>query len=109
MSGASAARPFILERREEMPDGAGGFTEVWTALGTLWGEMAPLGRVRSVGERVAMRTRLRVRAAPPGDAARPEPGQRLREGERVFVIEAVQEVKGAPLWLDCTLSEEVAK
>ena len=69
MTGAIDARPFVLESRGEMPDGAGGFLENWTALGTLWGTLEPAGRGRLRGERAVMRYRLRLRAAPPDDPA----------------------------------------
>ncbi len=109
MTGAIGAQPFVLESRGETPDGAGGFVEGWTALGTLWGTLAPAGRGRLRGDRATMHYRVRLRAAPPGDPARPRPGQRLRAGTRVFVVETVHETGAAGLWLECLVREEVMR
>ncbi len=109
MTGAIDARPFVLESRGEMPDGAGGFLENWTALGTLWGTLEPAGRGRLRGERAVMRYRLRLRAAPPDDPARPRPGQRLRAGVQVFMVETVHETGAGGLWLECLVREEVMR
>ena len=44
-------RLLALEEAQRTPDGAGGFTEVWTELGQLWGEITSrTGRERSEAE-----------------------------------------------------------
>ena len=37
--GYSLNRPMVLEEPGTLPDGAGGYTTAWTALGTLWTEL----------------------------------------------------------------------
>lgn len=104
-------RQLVLEAAERMPDGAGGFAEAWVGLGTLWAEMvARTGRTRG-GEEVPVSAtgyRITVRAAPEGAAARPRPGQRFRDGARVFHIEAVAERDAGARFLVCFAREEVA-
>lgn len=109
MSGVRLTRRMVLEGAQQVPDGSGGFVETWVALGTLWAEVkAGAGRERrGEGATVsAVRHRVTVRAAPVGSSSRPLPGQRFRDGERVFGIEAVVEGRGA--YLVCTAREEVA-
>lgn len=104
-------RELVLEERQRTPDGAGGYTETWVALGTLWGEVsARTGRERGP-EAVTLSTaafRITVRAAPPGAPSRPRPDQRFREGARVFRIVAVTERDPAGTYLTCFAHEEVA-
>lgn len=92
------------------PDGAGGFSESWTAMGELWAEVtARTGRERAeAGVPVSVAAyRIVVRAAPAGAASRPRPGQRLRDGARAFVIRAVTEHDAAGFYLTCFADEEV--
>src|SRR6056297_1513239 len=104
-------RQLVLEAPERVADGAGGFTEAWMGLGTLWAELvARTGRERS-GESAPVSAtgyRITVRAAPEGAAMRPRPGQRFREGTRVFRIEAVAERDAGARFLVCFAEEEVA-
>ncbi|MBV0912944.1 head-tail adaptor protein [Anianabacter salinae] len=104
-------RPMVLEDRVQLPDGAGGFSEGWQALGTVWVGVRPgAGRGGDVaGLAVGQVThRLTCRAAPVGAPSRPRAGQRLREGARVFRILAVAEADGHQRYLVCTAREEVA-
>lgn len=105
-------RRLVLEAPERVADGAGGFAEVWQARGVLWAEMrAGLGRA-GAGEEAALGLagwRITVRAAPAGAPARPVPGQRFREGGRVFDILAVSERDGDGQYLVCTAREEVVR
>lgn len=84
----------VLESLVRTADGAGGFAEAWVPRGTLWARMRPGAGGEAVkGELVEGRVpwRIEVRAAPAGAAARPRPDERLRVGDRVFVILAVAE------------------
>jgi hypothetical protein len=54
-----------------------------------------------------MALRAYCRAAPPESPQRPRAGQRLREGGRLFTIQAVAEADAAGAFLVCLLSEEV--
>lgn len=104
-------RVLTLEAKQQESDGAGGYSETWVALGALWAEVKPrTGRDR---EREAVGTarvdyRITVRALPVGQAARPEAGQRFREGVRVFRIVAVADQGAEGRYLTCFAREEVS-
>ncbi len=110
MSALRLNRRLVLEQKTQVPDGAGGFTTHWAALGTLWAELRP-GTGRDVaGEEVTLASvpcRITVRATPQGAPSRPVPGQRLREGARVFAIVAVTEGEAAGRFLTCFAREEM--
>ena len=103
-------RPLVLEGVVRVADGAGGFTESWASLGTLWAEVVP-GAGRDVaGEEAFFATvpyRITVRGARQGAASRPKPDQRFRDGLRVFVILAVTERDPEGHYLMCFSREEV--
>ncbi len=104
-------RKLVLEGNLRSPDGAGGFTETWVPLGTLWGEVkARTGRERAeAGTPVStVSYRIVVRAAPVGAPSRPGPQQRFRDGTRVYVIQAVSEHDPEGRFLTCFADEEVA-
>lgn len=104
-------RKLMLQTADRVADGAGGFSESWVALGTLWGEVrARTGRERNGGA-VAVSTagyRITVRSAPRGSLARPVAGQRFRDGTQMFTIRAVSEADALGRYLMCTCDEEVA-
>lgn len=110
MSALRLNRRLVLEQKTQVPDGAGGFTTHWAALGTLWAELRPgTGRVVA-GEEVTLATvscRITLRGAPHGAPSRPVPGQRFREGARVFAILAVTERDSAGQFLTCFAREEM--
>ncbi len=104
-------RALTLETPVDTPDGAGGFTRSWQALGMLWANIVPrTGRARDGGEVSVAQTRYRItlRAAPVEAAQRPRPEQRFREGARVFLIEAVLESDDSGRYLTCFATEEQA-
>lgn len=104
-------RRLILETRLQAPDGAGGYSETWVVLGTLWGRLAARAGRERRGEGGALAQgsyRITVRGAPPGQSRRPEPGQRMWSGGRVFRILAVVEDDPDGRFLDCFAEEEVA-
>jgi head-tail adaptor len=111
MSGAvKLTRKLVLEAQVRVSDGAGGFTESWTARGTLWAEVTA-GSGRDVaGVEVTLASvplRIKVRGAPVGAASRPAAGQRFRDGSRLFQILAVTERDGEAQYLTCFAREEV--
>ncbi|MDQ1847790.1 head-tail adaptor protein [Gemmobacter fulvus] len=110
MSAPHLTRPLVLEAVQRVADGLGGFGESWVALGTLWAAVTA-GSGRDVaGQEVTLATvpyRITVRAAAQGAASRPAPGQRFREGGRVFAILAVTEQDTAGRYLTCFAREEV--
>ena len=104
-------RALVLEGVVRTPDGAGGFTEAWGGLGTLWAEVRPGAGNQAAGEEVVMARitcRIVVRGAPVGSDQRPKPGQRFREGTRLFAILAVFETDAEGRFLTCYAREEVA-
>jgi SPP1 family predicted phage head-tail adaptor len=104
-------RRLVLEARERVPDGAGGFVETWQALGTLWGEVDTRSGRDDTAAEIALGhvgLRIRVRAAPVGAPSRPLPGQRFREGARIYRILAVSEADARARYLVCFAREEVA-
>ena len=106
--GVDLTRALVLEERVRTPDGAGGFTLAWTALGTLWAEVAAgSGREAFVAGRPEGRVtyRILVRGAPVGARSRPRADQRFREGARVFDILSVAEADPRGRYLEVTAEE----
>ena len=104
-------RKLVLEAEERIADGAGGYTTVWTALGTLWASLeARSGREAAVAGGSVSRAGYRaiLRAAPAGSPSRPMAGQRFREGARLYAILSVAERDADARYLLCHLEEEVA-
>lgn len=103
-------RPMVLEEAARLPDGAGGYTLSWTALGTLWTAVEPGSGTERAGEAVTLASvplRITLRAAPQGAPSRPRPDQRLREGTRIFRILAVAEADAGGHYLTCFAREEM--
>lgn len=109
MKAVELPRKLILEGSVRTADGAGGYSETWQALGVLWGDIS----VRSGGEvggrdvpLSAVTYRIVLRAAPYGAPSRPKPDQRLREGSRIYRIQAVADHDPNPRYLTCYAIEE---
>ncbi|ADO42300.1 head-tail adaptor protein [Ketogulonicigenium vulgare] len=103
-------RALILQAPTRTPDGAGGYTQGWQTLGTLWAAVTPAtGReAAALGAALArVPVRITLRAAPAGDPRRPIAGQRLTEGPRSFLILAVQETSAR--LLTCIAEEELVR
>ena len=103
-------RPLVLEVPQRSPDGAGGFVETWQARGTLWAELSARTGREAEGEAVSVGRaafRITVRAAPQGSPRRPQAGQRLRDGARLFSILSVTEQDPGARFLTCWAEEEV--
>jgi SPP1 family predicted phage head-tail adaptor len=101
----------VLEAPLRIADGAGGFINDWQSLGVLWAELkARSGREVAASATAVSRMpyRITVRAAPYGAPSRPAPGQRFRDGDRVFQINAVAEKDANAQFLVCFAEEEVA-
>ncbi len=104
-------RRLVLEAPSNVADGSGGYSEVWSVLGTLWADVsARTGRERAEGgvPLSSMSYRIVVRAAPVGSLARPKPEQRFRDGDRLFLIQAVAERDARGQYLICFADEETA-
>ena len=105
------SRSLVLEKREIVPDGAGGFSETWVAVGTLWASVAArTSREDFLGAaaRPSVRYRIVVRGAPVGAPRRPLPQQRFRDGGRVFDILTVTEADAAGRYLEILAEEGLA-
>ncbi|MBN2906134.1 MAG: head-tail adaptor protein [Rhodobacteraceae bacterium] len=104
------SRRLVLEAPERVADGAGGFVEVWGVRGILWAEVTPRTGGERAGQEMTLARvpyRIVVRGAPVGAPSRPVPGQRFREGARLFVLRAVTEADGRGQYLTCFAEEEI--
>lgn len=104
-------RKLVLEEALRISDGAGGYVETWTQLGTLWASIqAGTGTERSEDFLTVSRVPMKVivRGAPVGSPRRPKPDQRFIEGGRVFRILSVTELDAQGHYLACQSREEVA-
>ena len=111
MSTPRLNRRLTLEAPQRVSDGAGGFEEVWVALGVIWAEItARAGREsQAAGVAVSMVPyRIVVRGAPVGHPERPIARQRLRDGNRIFHIRSVAEHDPIGRYLVCMAEEEIA-
>jgi head-tail adaptor len=109
MSTPHLTRKLVLEGRVNAPDGAGGFTQSWAVLGTLWADVRPGTGRDAPGEEITLASvgyRITVRGAPQGAPSRPKPDQRLRDGGRLFRILAVTEQDATGQFLTCFAREE---
>ena len=110
MSSVHLSRKLILESPERVPDGLGGFSESWVVLGEIWADVRlRTGRDKDhrAGRVSETDYRIIIRAAPQGAPSRPVPGQRLVEGFRRFVIEAVGDDDPQARYLTCFAREEL--
>ncbi|WP_227267845.1 head-tail adaptor protein [Roseobacter weihaiensis] len=111
MTAPRLSRRLILEAPERVGDGSGGFVIEWQTLGLLWAQIVPrTGRETATsGAAISqMSYRIIVRGAPSGSIERPKPEQRFREGDRLFLIQAVAEEDPEGRYLACFATEETA-
>jgi head-tail adaptor len=107
MSAPVLSRRLVLEAPDRVPDGAGGYSESWVALGHVWAEIvAPRGRAGSRCGCLTDEFRITVRAAPEGAPSRPTATMRFRDGARLYRIGAVSEADATGRYLVCIASEE---
>lgn len=102
-------RQLRLESSARVPDGAGGFRENWTSLGTLWAKVtARSGRETRAGAAPLSQVSYTIilRAAPITSPRRPKPDQRFADGPRLFRILSVTEDDQDARFLRCTAREE---
>ena len=103
-------RSLVLESPSNVPDGAGGQTVLWVPLGQLWGAVKfASGSVRTAETSAQSRLNIDVfvRGAPDSSTLRPKPGQRFREGGRVYRIDTVGDWDARAHYLKCDCRLEV--
>lgn len=101
-------RKLDLEEARREPDGYGGFATRWEKLGIQWAHISTRsGNETFIGGKVRPKVayRIIIRATPFGSPSRPKPGQRFREGRRVFAILTVSEADPEGRYLEI-LAEE---
>lgn len=111
MKPVSLNRHLVLEEPARISDGGGGYVETWQQIGEVWARIAARTGREMVGgtvQRSSAGYKITVRAAPYGAPSRPKPEQRLRDGSRIFRIEAVMEQDVQGRYLVCYAQEEVA-
>ncbi|MBQ4823395.1 head-tail adaptor protein [Leisingera sp. HS039] len=101
-------RKLVLEDPQRSSDGAGGYTEDWVALGTLWAEVKSLSGRLSGDSLSLQKYRITLRASPEGFASRPRPDQRFRDSNRIYRIDAIAESDPDARYLTCFAVEEVS-
>ncbi|QAX29765.1 head-tail adaptor protein [Leisingera sp. NJS204] len=101
-------RKLVLEDPQRSSDGAGGYTEDWVALGTLWAEVKSLSGRLSGDSLSLQKYRITLRASPEGFASRPRPDQRFRDRNRIYRIDAIAESDPDARYLTCFAVEEVS-
>lgn len=110
MSAPRLTRRLRLEELRLTPDGAGGLSRAWEELGSLWAELRP-GTARLELQdglaRAEVSLRIITRFAAPHSPQRPLPGQRFREGGRVWAILAVSEGLPDARYLTAHVQEEI--
>jgi head-tail adaptor len=109
MSVPEMTRRLLLEAPERLADGAGGFREIWVALGHVWAAVETRGAGREVDQAARLLLKITMRAVPQGAAARPDAAMRFRDRDRIYRIEAVHETDPAGRTLTCYAVEEVGR
>lgn len=92
-------------------DGGGGYSEEWQVRGALWCEVRMRSgdlRETEFGQTPRQKLRIVTRAVPQDHPARPWPGHRLRDGKRVYVVDAVHEGDAAGITL-AILADEASE
>ncbi len=112
MSAINLNRALLLEAPLRSDDGMGGHVVTWQALGQVWAEVLPGSGRELGGEDMLLASvpyRITLRAAPQDAPSRPVPGQRFRDGTRIFEILAVTERDPGGRYLRCFTREEAPR
>ncbi|MEL7345411.1 MAG: head-tail adaptor protein [Pseudomonadota bacterium] len=110
MSAPLLTTKITLQARVRSPDGSGGFSEIWTDLGILWGALERSRGSKVTGQEIPLsraRYRVIVRAAPVGAASRPEVAQRFAIDGQIFNILSVLHHDQGQRFLACEVEEEI--
>ncbi|MFK8252230.1 head-tail adaptor protein [Ancylobacter terrae] len=93
----------VHETPVEVPDGMGGVTRAFLAVDALWGAIETAAAPEVMADRPGAVLTHTVSVRAPATLA---PGDRLRLGARIFVIEAVSDTDGRGRRLACRCREE---
>ncbi len=102
----SRRRRVIIEQAVDTPDGAGGFSRVWSPRATVWASFRLIRAApRDMADRPALARvwGVRLRWRDDLDGAR-----RLRDGARIFTILGGGDPDGCRAWADLRVEEETA-
>ncbi|WP_298433158.1 head-tail adaptor protein [uncultured Jannaschia sp.] len=94
MSGGGYTRRLEHLVPVRVPDGGGGILRSWDARGVIWGriQMRSGGlKATEFGRAPRLGVKIRTHHLPQGHPARPEMGHRLRDGTRLYEVEAVHD------------------
>lgn len=100
----SLRTPLLLEGRSETPDDGGGVMVTWSAIATVWADLAPAGAEESARAdhlRVAVSHRIVIRRRADVDG-----NHRFRLGDRVFRVRAAYDPDEGGRFLVCLAEEE---
>lgn len=93
-----------LEKPARVPDGAGGATLAWTAVGAVAADVAPArAEERAAGEGASDRVLHKIVIRRRSDV---NAGDRFRLGARTFLILAVSDPQEDGRYLECVAEEE---
>lgn len=101
-------RRLIRQVEVRTPDGAGGYTNIWEERGALWADVDVRSgslRVTELGEVPRLRVKITTHALPQDHEGRPVSGDRLRDGARLYEVEAVHEEDRRGRYLVCFANE----
>ena len=104
-------RRLSLEVRDDVADGAGGYAEAWVLRGTHWAEVtgrSGTGRDGEFGAEGRLRLKVTLRDLGQGHEGRPKAGDRLMDGFRRYMVDAVHEAPVAG-FLVCYCREETGR
>lgn len=85
-------RRLVLSSVQRSPDGAGGTVDAWGERGALWAEVRMRSgalRQTEFGRTPRLQVRITTHDLPEGHPMRPMTGDRLRDGTRVYEVQAV--------------------
>lgn len=108
MSSPAMNTELVLEAPRRVNDAGGGFSVVWSPVGTLWVDMRSVGareRVSGLRESSRITHRITLRSAPANSPRRPTSECRFRQGNRVFAIRGVAAADDRNRYLTCWAEE----
>mgnify|MGYP001601220995 CR=1 FL=1 len=105
-SPAELDKRITIQHKTRVPDGGGGFTDVWTDAATIWAAIWPtsaneITQANATVMVVSHRIRIRYRSVL-------KPGWRVKFGSRFFSIVGITSPNEAREWIDLLTKEATA-